>query len=91
MFTIKVVQMYSPRSGRPVANQFEIHTGNGVYFQSYDSIIVFKSNDGRVTLDKYYWNYSRTTAKYRNEFLNEGTQETQRRINAGEYTLADLN
>ena len=87
---IKVKQMTSPRSGGPVANQFIIYTIEGEYFQSYDSIIAF-NNNGKITLDDYYWDYSRTTSKYRNEFLNERIAETRAKIESGEYELEDLN
>ena len=86
MDKIRVKQMNSPRSGRPVANQFIIEDGDVEYFQSYDTIIVKREygNDsnrwqGRTTLDENYWDYSRTTAKYRNEYLGETTAETERR------------
>ena len=46
---------------------------------------------GKVHLDSRYWNYSKTTAKYRNEFLRETTKETQSKIDSGEYILTDLN
>jgi hypothetical protein len=72
-------------------NQFRITAENGVYFQSYDSIIVFIDNNGKVFLDSKLWNFSKTTAKYRNEFLGETTKETEKKINSGEYTLTDLN
>ena len=89
---IKVRQMTSNRSGRPVANQFIIETARGRYFQSYKSIIAFISNKtGKVTLDDYYWDYSRTTGKYRNEFLGEYIEDTRAKINSGEYKLANLN
>ena len=88
---IKVKQMTSNRSGRPVANQFIIYTSEGRYFQSYDSIIAFKDNKGNVTLDDYTWDYSRTTGKYRNKFLGEGIVDTRSKIESGEYELADLN
>ena len=87
----KVKQMTSERSGRPVANQFIIYASNGTYFQSYDSVIAFKDNEGNVTLDDYTWDYSRTTGKYRNEFLSEGIVETRAKIKSGEYKLANLN
>ena len=45
----------------------------------------------QIVLDKTYWNYSVTTSKYRNQFLNESTKETQAKINSGEYKLVDLN
>ena len=91
MKKVRVEQMTSPRSGRPVANQFEIYTPKGVYFQSYRSIIAFKPYNGKTQLDEYYWDYSVTTSRYRNEFLNENTNETRRRIKEGEYKLTNLN
>ena len=91
MKKIKVNQMTSPRTGRPVANQFEIFTDKGVYFQSYRSIIAFKPYGGKTQLDEYYWDYSRTTSRYRGEFLGENTNETRRRIKEGEYKLVNLN
>jgi hypothetical protein len=93
---IKVKQMTSPRAGvlmcihPPVANQFIIYTSEGKYFQSYDSIIV-AIEDGKITLDENTWNYSRTTSKYRNIFLDETTAETRAKIESGEYELEDLN
>jgi hypothetical protein len=91
MKKIKVNQMTSPRTGNPIANQFEVYTDKGVYFQSYKSIIAFKPHKGKTQLDEYYWNYSRTTSKYRNEFLNENTQETEQKIKNKEYKLLNLN
>lgn len=69
-----------------VPNQIVIYADEGTYFQSYDSIIVFKDNEGNVFLGKD-WDYSRTTAKYRNKFLNENAQETQRKLDEGIYKL----
>ena len=91
MKTIKVEQMTSPRTGNPVANQFTIYTNKGVYFQSYNSIIAFIPHKGRTKLDSYFWDYSRTTSKYRNEFLGEGIAETRAKIKSKEYILTDLN
>ena len=89
--TAKVRQMKSVRSGKPVANQFIIYTDEGNYFQSYDSVIAFKGDDNKITLDEYYWDYSRTTGVYRNQFLGEGIVNTRAKIETGEYKLADLN
>jgi hypothetical protein len=86
----KVSNMTSPTSGQEVANQFIIETENGEVFQSYDSIIGIKER-GQVTLDETYWEYSTTTAKYRNQWLGEKKPETQRKIDSGEYKLANLN
>jgi hypothetical protein len=88
--TAKVRNMYSS-SGNPVANQFIIYTSEGTYFQSYKSIIAFRDNENKITLDDYYWDYSRTTGKYRNEFLGEYIADTRAKIDSGEYKLADLN
>ena len=87
----KVRQMTSSRSGNPVANQFTIITNDGEYFQSYNSVIAFKDNEGNVTLDDYTWDYSRTTSKYRRQFLGEGIADTRAKIESGEYKLANLN
>lgn len=88
---VRVRPMYSPKSGNAVANQFIITTRQGRYFQSYSTIIAFIDRDGGVTLDIESWNYSRTTAKYRTQFLGEYTADTRRKIESGEYKLADLN
>lgn len=89
---VKVFQLTSPKSGNEVANQFDIETEAGHYFQSYRSIIAFKEfGTGQVFLDETYWDYSRTTAKYRSQWLGENTKETQAKIKSGEYQLVDLN
>lgn len=79
------------KSGREVANQFILHDDNGYcYFQSYSSIIV-KQGHGETILDETTWDYSKTTGKYRNEFLGETKKETERKIKSGEYKLGNLN
>lgn len=88
---VKVENMLSPRTGKPVANQFEIFTPDGEYFQSYSSVIAFKPNEGKTQLDERYWDYSRMTGKYRNQFLRETKKETEKKIKSGEYELANLN
>tara|TARA_Y100000593_G_scaffold94362_1_gene193068 strand:+ start:4968 stop:5234 length:267 start_codon:yes stop_codon:yes gene_type:complete len=85
------VQNMTSKRGNSIPNQFEIRTKKGVYFQSYDSIIIFINNKGKVYLDSYYWDYSRTTGKYRNIFLGEDITETRRKIRSKEYILKDLN
>ena len=98
------VQNMTSNNGNKVANQFVI---SGIdsddcdfeTFQSYDSVIATVRTIGgeyEVKLDSTYWNWSRTTAKYRNEFIsryfpNESTKETQAKIDSGEYILTDLN
>jgi hypothetical protein len=87
---VKVENMTSGR-GNTIPNQFIIKTHEGYYFQSYASVIVFIPNVGKTVLDESYWDYSRTTGKYRNMFLGEGKDETQRKIDSGEYILGNLN
>lgn len=80
--------------GNKVANQYTIYNSNCTMFQSYNSIIVkttFEDGKRVVYLDEYYWNYSKTTSKYRSQFLGESTKETEAKIKSGEYKLINLN
>ena len=80
------------RNGNVVPNQFRIVANNGVYFQSYNSVIAFRPYNGKIQLDETYWDYSRTTSKYLNQFLRvSGKKEVEQKIKAGEYELANLN
>jgi len=89
---IKVYNLNSPRTGNPVANQYEIITEDDYIFQSYSSIIAKRNREtNKITLDSYYWDYSVTTGKYRNQFLGECIADTRKKIKAGLYKLADLN
>lgn len=74
-----------------VKNQFLITTDEGVYFQSYYTIVAFIDNEGNITLDEDKWDYSVTTSKYRNKFTGLTTQETKKKIESGEIQLRDLN
>ena len=79
-------------NGNKVANQFIITDNNGnTFFQSYRSVIVKKNSNYDIELDQKYWNYSNTTGKYRNIFLNETIKDTRKKIKSGEYKLTDLN
>ena len=86
---MRVQNITSPR-GNKIINQFTIGHKGKEYFQSYSSIIVVKEGE-KVTLDEYFLNYSRTTSKYRNIFLREGTDDTRKKIKDGIYKLANLN
>ena len=99
---MKVTNMTSP-NGNEVVNQFIITEegcgalGNFVKretFQSYKSIIAIRTiwpDETRIVLDEYYWDYSKTTGKYRNLFLGEDKATTQKKIKSGEYKLENLN
>ena len=79
-------------SGNKIANQFIINDDNGnTFFQSYRSVIVKRNSNYDIELDQKYWNYSNTTGKYRNIFLNETIKDTRKKIKSGEYKLTDLN
>lgn len=92
---IKVEQMTSSRSGKPVANQFIINAGaHGMYFQSYSTVIAHVKNS-IITFDKD-WEYSRTTSKYLHQFLlaqgiNLTTIEKRKKVADREIIVADLN
>lgn len=78
-----------PKVSNPwdVPNQFIIRTKDGEYFQSYDSIIVYRPNEGKLQLGKN-WKYSKTTSKYRSLYLNgETTAETVQHLEDGTYVL----
>ena len=87
---MKVYNMTSAK-GNQIANQFEIYDKKGKYFQSYNSTIVFINNKGQIYLDEYYWDYSKTTGKYRNIFLGENKKETENKIKNKIYKLKNLN
>ena len=79
MQNIKVLNMIS-NNGNRIPNQFVISTPEGSYFQSYNSVIAFINNEGRVFLDRNKWDYSTTTGKYRNIFLGENKKLTEKKI-----------
>lgn len=66
---MKVRNIISERSGRPVANQFVIEHDGKVYFQSYNSRCAVVDN-GKLTLGSD-WDYSNTTRKYLYIFMRE--------------------
>jgi len=91
---MQVKNMTSLKSYNNIPNQFIIYDDNKTYFQSYKSIIVKieRTETGtRTYLDPVYYNYSRTTSKYRNAFLGESTKEIESKIKQGVYILQDLN
>jgi len=87
---IKVENMVSPR-GNIIPNQFDISVNGQRYFQSYSTVIVRIDRQGEVFLDEDAWDYSRTTGKYRNQFLGETLADTRAKIKTGEYQLTNLN
>lgn len=93
MKTISKIQVEGMTSskGNDVPNQYILTTPEGIYFQSYNTIIAFIDNKGQVFLDKNKWDYSKTTGKYRNKFLSENVADTRKKIKSGEYKVISLN
>jgi len=73
----------------PATQRIDAITG-GELFLSYGTVIAKRIN-GKVTLDRVYWEYSRTTGYYRNQFLGEGIADTRKKIASGLYNLSNLN
>jgi len=86
---MKVENMTS-NNGNKIANQFIIYQDDQVFFQSYDSMIAMVQ-DHYIELDANYWNYSKTTSKYRNKFLNMTTKEIENAIKDNTILLINLN
>ena len=67
------VENFTGRTGRPVSNQFIITDGETKAFKSYDSIIVEQRGQGGgfddILIFGKNYNYSTTTSKYLNKFL----------------------
>jgi len=80
----EVVNM-TTSTGNAAPNQFIIYFDNGSVFKSYSSIIAVKYK-GQIYLGKH-WDYSKTTGKYRNQFLDEGVADTREKIKSNEYKM----
>ena len=86
-------------NGRPTAYQFEIvDVDNATFFQSYNSIIAeVRDSDGQVTLDEYYWDYSRTTMRHLYNFLRQwgydglNSKIVRQFIKDGKFKTTNLN
>ena len=85
------VENMTSSNGNKVANQFLLKTENSTMFQSYDTLIAVKDNNGQLYLDSENWNYSKTTSKYRNQFTRLTTDETKKAIKDGKIKLVELN
>ena len=58
----------------------------GRVMKSYDNIIVIRK-DGKIYINADYYNYSKTTATHRNQFLNVTNKEFYRNAEKGYYTF----
>lgn len=82
-------------SGKPAKDQYVLTYEDGsMAFESYGKVIAHRPvnyPNQPIRLDKYYWDYSLTTSRYRNRFLGEPTSETRKRIKNGQYALVSFN
>ncbi len=86
----KVENMESPSyNGKEVPNQYIIKGDGFVLFQSYKSPIALITDNNKTYIFKD-WDYSTTTGKYRNSFLNETKKETLVKLKSGEYIAVDF-
>ena len=84
-----IISNIKNRNGNKAVNQFQIDFKDFTAFQSYETLILIKNNEtNEVILDSGYRNYSTTTSKYRNIFLNETSKETEKKIKQGIYKLS---
>lgn len=72
-------------------NQYIVNTSEGIYFQSYDSLIGFKPNDGSTPTLTSKWDCSATTLRYTKQFLGTtaSKKEIEQMINEGSIILDD--
>ena len=90
------VENMRTNGGGDAPNQFKLYFQHGVLFKSYDSIIAIRydstikdENLKNKTVIGCDYDYSRTTGRYRNQFLNEGVAETRAKIKDGTYIYCE--
>lgn len=73
-------------------NHFIVSDEEGnLFFQSYEKVILKKTREGKIFLDPYFWDYSKTTSRNRQLFLQETRKETLGKIQIGLYEFKCLN
>ena len=74
MNVLRVIPM-DGRSNKPVPNQYIIQNGADMVFQSYNSIVAeYVGEKGKLIISNEIANYSITTKKYLNQFLDRFSQ-----------------
>ena len=91
-----IINNMKSNRGRTIPNQYVIKLDNCDVFQSYETVIAIRDYDyvnGKyeVYLNKQYYNYSRTTSRYRNKYLGLTTKEIEQKIKAKEFVLITHN
>lgn len=89
MTQVKVRNLQSQKTYREIPNQFEITTDDCCIFQSYRSTIAKENfKTGELVFDPNYWDYSRTTMKYLNQWLGNNARDL---VKAGKVKFENLN
>jgi len=74
--------------GRTVPNQYVMRLNNCNVFQSYETVIAIHDyKENVVYLNEDYYDYSRTTARYRNKFFDLTTKEIKEKIKEKQFLL----
>lgn len=97
MNVLRVIPM-DGRSGKAVPNQYIIQNGADMVFQSYNSTVAeYDGHNGKLTINNEIANYSVTTKKYLNQFLDRFSQlnnyrdEIKKAIKSNKkYTVIDF-
>ena len=83
----KVQNLSSPRTYRPVANQYDLIHENGIAFQSSGSLIAVRMN-GYLYLTAAH-DYSKTTSKYVTEWTGFSTKERRAGLESGKFIFIE--
>lgn len=85
-----IINNMKSNKGRTVPNQYVIRLDNCDVFQSYETVIAIRDYDlDEVYLNKEYYDYSKTTSKYRNKYLELTTKEIEQKIKSKEFVLVN--
>lgn len=68
---IKKISNLINDNGNETVNQFVIEAENGIYFQSYETIIAFKPSNTKTVFISKEWCCSQTTRKHLYIFLRD--------------------
>lgn len=80
---MKVKQFYNK-------NQFIINNKSKIYFQSYETMICYyDTNNNRLYLNLKFWDWSNTTRKHFELFINENTPFTYENKKQWEKTIKE--
>ena len=95
-----IINNMKSNKGRTIPNQYVIRLDNCDVFQSYETVIAIRDYNyikyggdanTKIYLNKDYYDYSKTTSRYRNKYLGLTTKETEQKIKAKEFVLINHN